>query len=278
MKKKYIFGVNNYSGVHVQGLKDSVYDIAEFLPSTEIIDEVVEEENELKVKNLNTVVTTNNKVFEFSDQIFKKGMVPVLFGGDHSIAIGSISASANNYENIGVLWIDSHTDINSEATTMSKNIHGMPLSYLLGYDDERLSNIGGYKPKIKPENIVYFGIRDVDPGEKDTISKLNIKSYYYDSIKEKGIEYCLNEALEYLNKCGSIHLQFDFDSMNPEIFPAVSIPVKDGFTKEEVNYIFDTLLPNNKLVAIDLVEYNKSFDKNGECLSFIRGILNKILK
>lgn len=277
MKKPYIFGVNNFNGVHVKGLQDSVYDIKEYIPNLEIIEEIIEKEDNKIAKNFNTVVNTNKKVFNFADKIIKKGYIPVLFGGDHSIAIGSISASSNNYKNIGVIWIDSHSDINNEESTISKNIHGMPVSYLLGKDNEQLSNIGGFKPKILPENILFFGLRDVEPQEKDIIEKHNIKSYYYDEIKNRGIETCLKESLKYLDKCDYWHLQFDFDSMDPEIFPAVSVPVKDGFTQEEVLFIFDHLLPNNKIIAIDLVEYNKSFDKNKESLNFAKKIIDKIL-
>lgn len=277
MKKPYIFGVNNYSGVHVKGLKNSVYDIKEYIPDLEIIDEILEEESDDTAKNFNTVTTTNNKVFEFSNNIIQKDLVPVLFGGDHSIAIGSISASSNNYENIGIIWIDSHSDIHNEKTTISKNIHGMPISYLLGNDDDRLSNIGGFKPKIFAENILFFGLRDIDPPEKEIIEELNIKSYYYDEIKERGIDICFKEGLEYLNKCDYWHLQFDFDSMDPNIFPAVSVPAEDGFNKEEVLYIFDALLDNEKIIAIDLVEYNKSFDENEKSLNFAKKIIDKIL-
>lgn len=280
-KKPYIFGVNNYSGVHIEGLKGSVYELKKYIKNLEIIEEIVEDsnnkENEIIAKNFNTIVTTSNKVFEFSDNIIKNGYLPVLFGGDHSVAIGSISASSNNYKNVGIIWIDAHTDINTEESTITKNIHGMPLSYLLGYGNKLLSNIGGFLPKIKPENILYLGIRDVDPAEKEIIEKLNIKTYCYNEIKKRGIDICLNEGLKYLNKCEFLHLQFDFDSMNPEIFPAVSVPVKDGFTKKDIEYIFNKLLKNNKIIAIDLVEYNKNNDKNGNSFEFVKEIIDKIL-
>lgn len=277
MKKKHIFGVNNYNGVHVEGLKDSLYDIKEYIPEMEIIEEILEDEDDYIAKNFNTVVTTSNNVFEFSDKKIKEGYIPLLFGGDHSVAIGSISATANNYKNLGLLWIDAHTDINTEASSISKNIHGMPVSYLLGNNNEKLSKIGGFKPKLLPDNIVYFGLRDVEPQEKEIINKLNIKSYYYNEIQERGIEICFKEALEYLNKCNSLHIQFDFDSMDPTIFPAVSVPVQSGFNQKEVIYMFDNILSNDKVIAIDLVEYNKSFDKNEESLNFAKKLIDKIL-
>ncbi len=153
----------------------------------------------------------------------------------------------------------------------------MPISYLLGKDNELLSNIGNFKPKILPENILYFGLRDVEPQEKEIIKDLGIKSYYYDEIKERGIQDCFEEGLNYLNKCAFLHIQFDFDSMNPEIFPAVSVPSNDGFTQEEVIYMFDRLFKKENIIAIDLVEYNKSFDENNKSLNFAKKILAKIL-
>jgi len=285
-KEAYVFGVNNFSGADIDGIENSVYEFKKYIKDIEIIDEIVEDINKIErennnnliIKNLNTVTNTNTRVFKFSDNLIKKGYIPILIGGDHSVAIGSISASSNNYNNLGIIWIDAHSDINTEETTVTKRIHGMSISYLLGYGNDKLSKIGGYKPKIKPENILYFGLRDIDPPEKEIIEKLNIKSYYYDKIKEKGLKTCLKEGIKYLNKCDFLHIQFDFDSMDPEIFPAISVPAKDGFTKEDVEYIFNELLKIKKIVAIDLVEYNKKFDKNSKSLEFAKEILDKILK
>ncbi|NLW52014.1 MAG: arginase [Tissierellia bacterium] len=278
MKKPYLYGVNNFSGVKVYGLENSVYDIKEYFTDMKIIDEIELKSNHEKLINLETVADINRRVFEESDKIIKDGYSPLLFGGDHSIAIGSISATANNYDNVGVIWIDAHADINDENTSPTGNIHGMPLSFLLGHGHEKLSEIGGFSPKIRPENIVYLGLRSVDPGEVKAINDLNIKAYYYDEIKEKSIQVVLEETLTYLKDINAWHIQFDFDSMDPYVLPAVSTPVDGGFTKEEVLYMFDKLINDGHVKAIDLVEYNKSNDINNTSLEFAKTLIEKILK
>ena len=276
MKKKYIYGLNNFSGVHVQGLKNSVYDIKDYLTNKEIIEEKFFDSQNENLKNLEIIADINSRVYETTNSLIKEGLLPVLFGGDHSIAIGSISASSKNYDNLGVLWIDAHADINNETTSPSGNIHGMPISFLLGNGVVSLSKIGGFSPKLKPENIVYLGLRSVDPGEVQAIKDMNIKAYYYDEIKERTLQTCLEEVFEYLRNIENWHVQFDFDSMDPYLIPAVSTPVDGGFTEDEIIYLFDNILSTDKIKAIDLVEYNKSNDINGRTLKFAKKLLDKI--
>ena len=275
MKKKYLFGVNNFSGVHVEGLKNSIYDVKEVFNHIDVLEEEQKEEDNIIAKNFNTVVDINKRVFDYSDNVIKNGYIPLLVGGDHSIAIGSISASSNNYENIGVLWIDAHSDINTEASTVSKNIHGMPISYLLGYGNDDLAKIGDFKPKIRAENIIYFGLRDVEPQEKELIKNLHIKAYYFDEIKENGFEASFEKALKDISHCNNLHIQLDLDSMSPEQYPAVSVPVKDGFTRNEIMHILNKIRKNENIVAIDIVEYNKTRDLNGDSLKFLIEMINK---
>lgn len=276
--KTYLYGVNNYSGVAIAGLKDSVYDIKTlYKDDLEIIEEDLGiKETSSKLLNLERVEYFNTKTFEFANSLVKRNTIPVCFAGDHSIAIGTISASSNNYDNLGIIWVDAHADINDENTSPTGNIHGMPLSFLLGYGNKRLSEIGGFSPKIKPENIIYLGLRSVDPGEKEIISKLNIKAYYYDEIEEIGLGKVLEETIEKFSNVENIHLSFDFDSMNPNIFSAVSTPVKGGFNKEDVLEIFNKVSKTKKIKAIDLVEYNKTKDMEANSLHFAIELLDFI--
>lgn len=274
--KTYLYGVNNYSGVHVEGLKDSVYDIKKlYKKDMHIIEENKDIDNDSNkesigssLKNLSRVEDFSQKTFNFADDLIISGFVPLCFAGDHSIAIASLSASSKNYDDLGLVWVDAHADINTEETSPSGNIHGMPISFLLGYGRKSLSNLGGFSPKIKAENIVYLGLRSVDPGEKQLISKLNIKAYYFDEIERIGLDEVLDQVLNRLSHLKNIHISFDFDSMNPEIFRAVSTPVAKGFNKKDIFTIFKALSNTNKIKAIDLVEYNKSRDRNRESLDF----------
>lgn len=278
MVQTYIYGVNNYSGVAIEGLRDSVYDI-KTLYKEDL--EIIEENPDLKetsdtLINLEKVADINSKTYAFADKLIKDGYLPICFAGDHSIAIGTVSATSNNYDNLGIIWVDAHADINTEETSPTGNIHGMPLSFLLGYGCEKLANIGDRSPKIKAENIIYLGLRSVDDGEKDIISKLGITAYYYDEIKEKGLDQVLKESLDKLKDIDNIHLSFDFDSMDPNLFMAVSTPVKDGFSNDDILEIFEAFRKTEKIRSIDLVEYNKTKDMESNSLNFALKLLDFI--
>lgn len=276
--EKYIYGVNNYSGVAVDGLKDSVYDIKKYYKEDL---EIIEEDSKLvdgskTLINLERVADINTRVYDYADKLIKDGYLPISFAGDHSIAIGTIGATANNYDNLAIIWVDAHADINTEDTSPSGNIHGMPLSFLLGYGCEKLSKIGAWSPKIKAENITYLGLRSVDPGERKIIEDLGIRAYYYDEISQRGLEEVLKEVLEKNKDLENIHLSFDFDSMDPKVYDAVSTPVPRGFYKEDVLNIFRSIRETGKVRAIDLVEYNRSKAKNQDSFNFTIELLDFI--
>lgn len=281
MKNLKLYCINNCSGVDVKGLKDSIYDICDYCKTNGKKIDVLEENETIKdstdsLKNYGKVKDISDNIFDYANNVIKSGFVPLAFGSDHSMAIGSVSASANCYDNIGLVWVDAHSDINTEETSPSGNIHGMPVSFLLGEGNEIFSNIGNFKPKLKPENIVYIGLRSVDPGEVDIIEKLGIKAYYYTEVEQRGLEEIVSKAINDLSACENIHLSFDFDSMDPKVFPAVSIPVENGFDKKDILYIFEKFILTDKIIAIDIVEYNKALDKNEISLDFAKKLLKKI--
>ncbi len=284
MQNINLYCINNYSGIVVNGLKDSIYDISRLYEyDTEHSLTILEENTALKqstdnLKNLGRVVNINQKIFHFADSMIKKGYVPLAFGGDHAMAIGTVSATAHNYENIGLIWIDAHSDINTESSSPSGHIHGMPISFLLGEGLADFSKLGDHKPKIKPENIVYIGLRSVDPGEIEIIKKLGIKTYYYTECESLGLKTVMEQALAQFANLEHIHFSFDFDVMDPEIFPAVSTAVPQGFNQAEVLYLFEKILTTDKVKSIDLVEYNKGRDIDGKSLAFVRELLNYIGK
>lgn len=271
---KNFYGMNNSKGVHVDNLKDSVYSIKKYIyPEMIIFDELDKFDfSNPKLRNFEAIVDSCTKVYNYSGKLIKEGLKPILFAGDHAIAIGSIAASAKNYDDLHVLWIDSHSDINSEESTITGNIHGMPLRFLLGEGKRELANLGG---NIRHENIIYLGLRDVDPEEAIYIKRNNIKGYYYDEIKEKGIEIIMDEIIDLVNN-KNLHVSFDFDSMDPKIFPAVSVPVESGFTVEEVDIILDKILNKSNIVSFDFVEYNHAKDKDNKCLEIAKYFIKKV--
>lgn len=230
------------------------------------------------LKNLSSVVLTCQSIAQEVDEIVSNGEIPLFIGGDHSASIGSVSGAAQSQTKLGLLWIDSHSDINTDASTITGNIHGMPVSALMGFGNEKLVTIGSSEPKVLPQHIVLFGVRDMDPLERDIIERLGIKCYTYEFIEKTGLKKCLKEVKKYLSDINKLHISFDLDSMNPDIIKGVTVPVKDGFVEEDVYTIIDYTLDSFDLSSIDIVEYNPKYDEDLYTAEFTYGLIKRILE
>ena len=255
-----IYGCPMHYGVGDEGLIYSLDYLNQYYDlNIPIVPEItVAEENLPNLKNLNSVVATCTGIARYHDRIIAHGDTPLFVAGDHSSVIGSISGSAVNYENLGLIWIDAHPDINTDETTVSGNIHGMPVAALLGMGEKSLTKILSANPKLKPENIVMLGLRDIDPPEAVILKDLNIKYYTYDDIIQKGLNTCIQETIQYLSRLNAVHLSFDIDSMDPLLMPGVSVPVADGFNIDDIYQMIDGFLGKLPVVAMDIVEFNVS--------------------
>lgn len=275
-----LIGCPMHLGVSALGLKKSIDCLNECYSDLKIkkLDEIIVEEQSLpNLINLNSVVATCKNIAAVSHSIIQRGNVPLFIGGDHAAAIGTVSGAAQAYDNLGLLWVDSHSDINTHETTITGNIHGMPVSALIGYGCDLLTSIGSSEQKISPKNIVMLGVRDIDPPEREIIDKFNIKCITYNEVLERGISTCLMEAHSYLNGIKKLHLSFDLDSMNPAIIKGVSVPVADGFTKLDVRTIIDFVLENFDISSIDIVEFNPEFDTDGGTAEFTNELIHRII-
>ena len=232
------------------------------------IDKQREDFNHPNMKYKNTILHTCEKVAKSINEAIEDGYRPITIGGDHSIALGTISGVAKTKE-VGVVWIDAHADMNTDETTITGNIHGMPLALLQGEGDEDLVNCFFEGAKIKPENVVILGTRDIDVRERDVIEKLGIKVYHYEDVLRKGIDSVLAEIHDYL-KVEDIHISFDIDSMNPVAAPGVSTPVKNGFDEDDVYKTFKFLFKNYFITSVDIVEFNPVRDKNEKTAALVR--------
>lgn len=154
----------------------------------------------------------------------------------------------------------------------------MPVAALLGKGEERLTKILNDHVKLKPENVVMIGLRDIDPPEAVTLKELNIKYFTYDEVKARGLEACLDETIAHLANTDGVHLSFDIDGVNPEILPGVSVPVPDGFTIPEVYRIFERYLTELPIVSMDIVEFNAALDKNHVTSDFVLELIKFIRK
>jgi arginase len=196
------------------------------------------------------------------------GSTPLVLGGDHSLAVGSVSGVAEFYrrqnQKIGVLWIDAHSDINTPDTSPSGNVHGMPLAALLGLGPELLSNLYGYAPKIAPENTVLIGVRDIDAAERANIRRAGMGEVYtMRDIDERGMRAVMEEALRAAGR-GTVgyHVSLDMDWIDPEDAPGVGTPVRGGATYREAHLAMEIIADHGRMVSFEIVEVNPVIDEH----------------
>ena len=195
----------------------------------------------------------------------EKSRMPLVLGGDHSIAIGSVAGSttffARQGETLGLIWFDAHGDANTPETTPSGNIHGMSLAIALGLGDPDLVNLGGRAPKVQASNTVLIGIRDLDPGERDTLKKSGVTVYTMRDLDERGMRDVVDEAIRLASDgTAGVHLSFDLDVVDPEDAPGTGTPVWGGITYREAHLAMEMMSDRAQIVTIDLVEVNPVLD------------------
>ncbi|PAV28187.1 arginase [Virgibacillus profundi] len=234
-------------------------------------------ENESNLKNLKQVSEGNQKLAEMVDLEIDKGHFPLILGGDHSIAIGSLAGISKHYENLGVIWYDAHGDLNSSETSPSGNIHGMPLAASLGIGNEELTNLYGYAPKIKPENIVIVGARSLDPGEKELIREKGIKVFTMHEIDQMGMSKVMQETIDYLKeRTDGIHLSLDLDGLDPSEAPGVGTPVLGGMTYRESHLAMEMLAEADILTSAEFVEVNPILDDKNKTATVAVGLMGSL--
>lgn len=222
-------------------------------------------ENE-KLLNLNEVINISSQLSNEVENVLNEKRFPLVLGGDHSIAIGTLAGLCKQYKNLGVIWYDAHADINTPETSPSGNIHGMPLAVSIGLGDERLTQINGYAPKIKPENIVIIGARSVDPGEKELIKQLGIKVFSMHEIDRLGMTKVMDETISYLNdkNVDGVHLSLDLDGIDPLYTPGVGTPVVGGITYRESHLAMEMLAESGIITSAEFVEVNPILDERNK--------------
>ncbi|MBW0769490.1 arginase [Mammaliicoccus lentus] len=226
------------------------------------------------LRNLEEVIAFSNNLYESVNETVEKGHFPLILGGDHSLSIGSIAGISKHYENLGVIWYDAHGDLNTLESSPSGNIHGMPLRALIGEGDEALTNIGGYKNKVKPENVVLIGMRDLDEGEKKYIKKAGILTYTMADIDRLGMGQVISETIEYLkDKTDGIHLSLDVDALDPVETPGTGTIVPGGATYRESHLAMEMLHESKLIVSADLVEVNPLIDEYNKTARLAIGLM-----
>ncbi len=210
--------------------------------------------------------------------------LPVILGGDHSIAIGSVSGVASFYrkqnQRIGIIWLDAHTDINTPQTSPSGNIHGMPLAALLGQGAAELTGVAGFAPKLEPEHTVIIGARSVDPGESALIKKLGIRVFTMTELDERGMGSVIEEAIR-IASTGTIgfHATLDMDFLDPFYAPGVGTRETGGATYRETHLAMEKISDSGKMLSVEVTEVNPLYDNANQtaqmAVEFILSALGK---
>src|SRR5947209_656048 len=222
----------------------------------------------LKVKYLEPIVQVCNELATIVTNSLQENEFPLVVGGDHSIALGSISGVARLHKNIGVLWIDAHGDFNTDETSPSGNIHGMILAALAGIGNKDLTDICGWSPKIHAESIVIVGARDLDPSERERLHANAIHVFTMSDIDQRSISEVMREALAIAGSHkNGIHLSLDMDALDPKEAPGVGTPVRGGLTYREAHLAMEMIASMGNLVSMDVVEVNPILDRENATAS-----------
>ncbi len=220
-------------------------------------------------KYLKEITATCTKSAELVMKTLEAGKVPLVLGGDHSVAAGTVAGVAEFYrkqnQKIGLLWIDAHSDMNTPETSPSGNVHGMPLAAIMGLGPNELGNIFNFSPKIHSENCVLVGIRDVDAHEKENIRKAGVEVFTMRDIDERGMRSVMEEALRMAGRgTAGYHVSLDMDWIDPEDAPGVGTPVWGGATYREAHLAMEIISDHGRMLSLEIVEVNPVIDEHNQ--------------
>ncbi|MCR8635685.1 arginase [Paenibacillus radicis (ex Xue et al. 2023)] len=214
-----------------------------------------------KLKHLDEIVKVNEELSTKIGEAMAAGHFPLILGGDHSIAIGTLAGVRKSGGQYGLIWFDAHTDVNTGETTPTGNIHGMSLAVALGYGDPRLTSIGGGTAFIKPEHTVIVGARSIDPGERKFLKKLGVRVFTIRDVERLGIAKVMERALKIAARgTDGIHLSLDLDGLDPHDAPGVGTPVPGGLSLRESLLAMELISEAGVAVSAEFVEVNPTLD------------------
>jgi len=256
------------SAVRIAGLHDLIarlgYSIVDRGDLTSPIPETKARGNERK-KYIREIVRVCQKLFQTALTSFEDGALPIALGGDHSLAAGSVAAASESArrlgKSLGLVWVDAHGDMNTPESTVSGNVHGMPLAALLGREPAELANVGGFAPKVQPGKTVLIGIRNLDDREKLIVRESGVRVFTMKDIDRAGIAATAEQAVRLASDgTAGIHVSFDMDVCDPTIAPGVGTPVKGGLDYREAHMLMEIVADSGALTSLDIVEVNPVLD------------------
>lgn len=283
-----IFGAGTDLGVHIDGTSlgpvQLMNDIKAFYKGKSMMFE--QDKDIIKSRNLSDRRKNEYAIEKFNSNLYKNMVdkikeeyFPIMIGGDHSAAIASALASAKVNVDVGIIWIDAHTDYNTFETTVTGNIHGLPLAAINGYKNSELRYYHDGKI-IQPSRTVIVGARSIDEAEKENVKYSGVTVFTTDDIKEKGIDAVMDEAFKIAGyKTKGIHISYDLDVIDPDVAPGVSIPEFDGISEEEAMKINEYIIHHmDKVLSYDLVEFNPLRDIDRKTEQIALNILAQVIR
>jgi arginase len=223
-------------------------------------------EGEGSARYLAQIVRSTARVMRTVERAAGSGKVPLVVGGDHSVAVGTVSGTARAWrkrkQSLGLIWIDAHPDMNTPETSPSGNVHGMPLACLLGMGPPELVRLGGFAPKIDPRRTVLIGIRDVDALERPHVRSSGVRAFTMRDLDERGLRSVLKEAIEIASAgADGFHVSLDMDAVDPREAPGVGTPVRGGMTYREAHLAMELICDSGLMRSMEVVEVNPILDE-----------------
>ena len=212
------------------------------------------------------ITATCARLAALVEDAMDRGRVPVVLGGDHSVAVGTVAGVAAHFhkknQKLGLLWIDAHADMNTPESSPSGNVHGMPLACCVGMGPAELTHMGGFAPKVDPANVVLIGIRSVDEVERRHVQSSGVLAFTMRDVDERGLRQVMEEAIRVAgNGTAGFHVSFDMDSVDPREAPGVGTPVKGGLTYREAHLAMELLCDSGLVTSMEVVEVNPVIDE-----------------
>jgi arginase len=219
-----------------------------------------------KAKYLPQIAATCHRLGTLVEQTLGRGSLPVVLGGDHSVAVGTVGGVSQYFrgrgESVGLIWLDAHADMNTPESSPSGNVHGMPLACIAGMGPEELTDLFGYHPMVAARNIVIVGLRDVDQVEKPHVRDSGVRAFTMRDIDERGLRWVMEEAIRLAGDgTAGIHVSLDMDFVDPKDAPGVGTPVRGGATYREAHLAMEMICDSRRMVSMEVVEVNPVIDE-----------------
>ena len=240
------------------------------------------EQQDVNARYLTEVEAVCRRARDLVEDGLVKGCMPLVLGGDHSIAMGSVAGVSRFYarsrERVGLIWVDAHTDMNTPETSPSGNVHGMPLAVLTGRGPQVLKSLADQQPAVRPENVSVIGAREIDPTEREVVLSSGVRVFTMSELDERGVAVCVDEAITRASAgTAGFHLSYDLDSLDPMIAPGVGTPVSGGLTFREGHLICEKVARSGKVLSLEVVELNPVLDAHNRTAHVAVGLIASAL-